>query len=175
MSAGRQFVLDANVFIEAHQKYYRFDICPGFWRALIGEHEKKRICSIDKIKSELDLRDDPLSEWTRQPAPVTFFKGTADKVVGTAFAGMVRWVQAEHQFTPEAKAQFAAGADGWVMAYAKANGLVVVTHEIYAPDAKKKVPMPNVCLEFNVGYCNTFDMLRELKVKFVLKAKRTTK
>jgi hypothetical protein len=175
MSASKQYVLDANVFIQASQRYYGFDICPGFWRALIIHHEKKRLCSIDKIKAELVAGHDELSQWTREKAPATFVKGTADKDVGEAFADMARWVQAEAQFTPEAKAEFASVADGWVIAYAKANGLVVVTHEEYAPDARRKVPMPNVCLELDVDYCDTFDMLRNLKVKFVLQTKRGTR
>jgi len=27
-----QYILDANVFIEAYKRYYAFDLCPGFWR-----------------------------------------------------------------------------------------------------------------------------------------------
>jgi hypothetical protein len=45
-----------------------------------------------------------------------------------------------------------------------------VTHEEYAPEAKRKVPMPNLCIEFDVEYCNTFAMLRELSAQFVLKS-----
>ncbi len=90
-----------------------------------------------------------------------------------AFRDVAKWVQAEPQFTPAAKSQFASVADGWVIAYAKTNGVVVVTHEEYAPDARKKVPIPNVCLEFNVEYCDTFAMLRTLKVQFVLRKRRT--
>jgi hypothetical protein len=56
--------------------------------------------------------------------------------------------------------------------YAKVNGLIVVTHEEYAPAVQRKVPMPNVCLEFNVDYINTFEMLEDLKVKFVMSTKR---
>ncbi len=48
MSDGKQYLLDANVFIEAHQRYYGSDVCPGFWRALIQQHERKRVFSIDK-------------------------------------------------------------------------------------------------------------------------------
>jgi hypothetical protein len=43
-----------------------------------------------------------------------------------------------------------------------------MTHEEYAPDARNKVPMPNVCLEFEVDYCNSFEMLRDLKVRLGL-------
>jgi hypothetical protein len=175
MSDSKRYVLDANVFIEAHQSYYRNGICPAFWLALARQHETKRIVSIDKVKAELLLGNDWLSEWAKDKAPRTFFKQTADKKVSDAFADMMRWVQDDDQFTPEAKSQFASVADGWVVAYARANGLAVATHEEYAPDAKKRVPMPNVCLEFDVRYCNTFEMLSELKVQFILKKRRTRK
>lgn len=174
MSDGKRYVLDANVFIEAHQRYYGLDVCPGFWLALIRQHESKRVFSIDKVKVEILAGNDPLSRWARDTAPSTFFKGTADKAVSDAFRDVANWVQAEPQFSPEAKAQFASVADGWVIAYAKANGLVVVTHEEYAPDARKTVPIPNACLEFNVDYCDTFAMLRALKVQFVLRKRRTS-
>jgi|SRR5207245_2619053 len=169
MSAGKRYVLDSNVFIQAHRTYYGFDFCPGFWLALSRQHEAKRIFSIDKVKAELLPLSDELSRWVNDRAPDTFFKGTADKAVSDAFGDMIIWVQNEPQFTPEAKAEFASVADGWVIAYAKANGLVVVTHEEYAPDVRRKVPIPNVCLEFGVDYCNTFEMLRQLKVRLGLK------
>jgi hypothetical protein len=173
MSVGKRYVLDANTFIAARQSYYGFDICPGFWRALIRQHDAKRVCSIDKVKSELLAGHDKVTEWVRSTAPDTFFKKTADKRVGDAFADMVNWVLSQAQFTSDAKAEFASVADGWVIAYAKANGLVVVTHEVYAPDARRKVPMPNVCDAFGVEPCNTFEMLRDLKVQFVLKKRGT--
>jgi hypothetical protein len=61
-----------------------------------------------------------------------------------------------------------------VIAYARASTLTIVTHEEYAPDAKRKVPIPNVCLEFDVEYRNTFEMLKDLKVRFVLKHGRAS-
>ncbi|MGQ0637426.1 MAG: DUF4411 family protein [Planctomycetaceae bacterium] len=164
--------MDANVFVEAHRRYYGFGICPGFWLALTRHHEDRRVCSIDKIKNELGELNDALQAWAVRKAPATFFKRTADRRVIDAFGQMVNWVQNEQQFTAEAKADFASVADGWVIAYAKANGLVVVTHEEFSPDAKKRVLMPNVCVEFGVDYCDTFKMLSDLKVKFVLKKHR---
>ena len=32
MNAAKQYLLDANVFIGAHQKYYGLDFCPGSGR-----------------------------------------------------------------------------------------------------------------------------------------------
>src|SRR5712692_4581022 len=78
MSAGKRYILCANVFIQAHQTYYGFEICPGFWLALSRQHEAKRIFSIDKIRVELLALSDQLSDWVRNRAPDTFFKGTAD-------------------------------------------------------------------------------------------------
>ncbi len=173
MSASKRYVLDANVFIQASQRYYGFDVCPGFWRALIVQHGKKRLCSIDKIKGELLAGNDELSQWVKEKTLATFFKGTADRAVGVAFANIVRWVQAEKQFVQEAKSEFASVADGWVVAYAKVNSLMVVTHEEYAPEAKRKVPIPNICLEFDRQYCDTFEMLRDLNVQFILRKRRT--
>jgi hypothetical protein len=42
VTISRAFVLDANVFIEAHRRYYAFDIAPLFWTMVImsGEFPK---------------------------------------------------------------------------------------------------------------------------------------
>jgi len=76
------------------------------------------------------------------------------------------WVQGRDQFRPEAKAEFARGADGWLIAYAGVHGLAVVTHEEFAPNVRRKVPIPNVCRQFNVPFVDTFSMLRTLEVRF---------
>ena len=179
MSGSKRYALDANVFIEAKNKYYGFELCPGFWQALTALHKSKSVFSIDKVCDELvrkknkpDDEPDPLSDWAEETVPDTFFKKTQDQAVIVAFEHMVTWVNSESQFTSAAKAEFASVADGWLIAYAKVNELTVVTHEVYDPTIKKKVPMPNVCLEFDVECRNTFEMLKDLKVKFILSTKR---
>ncbi len=173
MSDNRRYVLDANVFIQAHRMHYAFDICPGFWRALIRQNRARTLCSIDRVKSELDEEGDELSTWVNRDVPDDFFKRTSDKRVIDAFVELVNWVQSEEQFTAAAKATFAASADGWLVAFARVNGAVVVTHEEFEPLAKKRVKLPNICIEYNVLYCSTFDMIREVKEQFVLKTRRT--
>ncbi|MBN2022321.1 MAG: DUF4411 family protein [Pirellulales bacterium] len=183
MSGRRCYVLDANVFIEAKNRYYSFEICPGFWKALVVQHQADRVVSIDKVREELvkvqgttedsDEEDrDLLSDWARDSVPSIFFKKVQDPAVIEVFQEMVRWVTSQEQYTPAAKAEFASVADGWLVAYAKANGLVVVTREAYRPDAKASVPIPNVCHEFHVEHVNTFEMLKDLNVKFILSTKR---
>jgi TolB-like protein len=78
-------------------------------------------------------------------------------------------VQKKSHYLQEAKAEFASVADGWLIAFAKIYGLVIVTHETSEPTRKNKVKIPDVCLEFKVEYIDTFVMLRELNIKFGLK------
>ncbi len=175
MSENSSYILDANVFIEAKNRYYAFDICPGFWSSLISLHSEKRVFSIDRIRTELAEKDDELKDWIDNQIPETFFKKTEDQAVVEMFQRMVNWVYSEDQFTPAAKNEFASVADGWVMAFAAVNKSLVVTHEEYAPDVKKKVPMPNVGLEFEVECLNTFDLLRTLDEKLIRSTKRRSR
>ena len=85
-----------------------------------------------------------------------------------AFMKMNKWVQENSRLQPQAIEEFARVADAWLAAYAKVNNNVVVTHEVHNVDAKKRVPLPNVCQQFGVKYYDTFAMLRTLEVRFVL-------
>ena len=172
---SNKYLLDANAFIEAKDRYYGFDICPGYWSSLIAQHRANRLCSLDRIEDELDQQDDVVKEWIENSVPDTFFKKTEDQAVIDKFQEMMNWVYSQSQFTDAAKTEFASVADGWVIAYAAVNGMVVVTHEQYAPDARRKVPMPNVCIEFDVAYVDTFAMLRDLREKFIRSTKRSGK
>ena len=67
---------------------------------------------------------------------------------------------------PYAKTEFASGADGWLIAYAKVNDCVLVTQEVLRPNVKNKVPIPNVCRAFSVPYIDTFEMIRALGIKW---------
>ena len=169
-----KYLLDANAFIEAKDRYYGFDICPGYWSSLLVQHNYRRLYSIDRISDELNELDDVVKQWIEDKVPDTFFKKTEDQAVIEKFQEMVNWVYSQPQFTDAARTEFASVADGWVIAYAAVNGLIVVTHEQFAPEAKRKVPMPNVCVEFDVEYVDTFSMLRELGETFIRSTKRRT-
>jgi len=166
MANGKPFLLDANIFIEAKRKYYAFDLCPGFWEALIWQHRANRIRSIDRVKHELEEGKNDLGKWVSTAMPDSCFASTKDPKVAAQYARMITWVQGQAQFTPGARAHFAAAADGWLIAYAKAYDLIVATHEAFAPEARKTVPMPNVCQAFGIDHVDTFQMLKTLGVSF---------
>jgi len=158
------FALDANVFIEAARRYYAFDIAPAFWNALITHAEDQRIVIIDRIMDEIKRGNDTLAEWITNLKP--WCKSTGEDDVIEAYKEIITWAYNQAQFKEEAKSEFADSPDGWLIAYAKAKGLVVVTHEKLEINAKKTIPIPNVCEAFHVKYIDTFNMLRILGIRF---------
>jgi len=76
MSGSKRYVLDANAFIEAENKFYTPNLCPGYWKALIVQHENGRVFSIDKVLKELTDKGDWLSDWATDTVPATFFRKT---------------------------------------------------------------------------------------------------
>lgn len=170
MVAPTKYVLDANVLVEAKRRYYRFGLCPGFWECLGWHYKQGAVRSIDRVKQELDIGKDELTHWTKKGAPSGFFAPTTDKATAGLFGQMVVWAQSQPQYLPLALTEFATAADGWLVAYAKSNGFVVVTHEVPS-EARNEVKIPNVCKAFGVGYIDTFDMLEELTTVFTWKSK----
>jgi len=162
------YVLDANIFIEAKQRYYAFDVCPGFWDALVWQHGQGRVVSIDRVKTELTQLADDLKSWATVAMPGECFFDTDTEAVLEAYREAIAWVMAQTQFSDPAKAGFAdtGNADAWVIAFAKAIGATVVTHEKANPNVHRRVPIPNVCEGLNVPYVDTFQMLRALATTF---------
>jgi hypothetical protein len=166
MNGLKKYALDANIFIEAKRRYYAFDLCPGFWDSLLWHQGQGRISSIDRVKAEIDKGADDLAKWVKDYMPAVCFASTDNKDISKYFGETMQWVQAQAQYLPAAKAEYAASPDGWLIAYAKVHNLALVTHEVHKPDIRNKVPIPNVCAAVGVEYINTFDMLRDLQISF---------
>ncbi len=105
-------------------------------------------------------------DWAKRILPKAFFAPTDELEVVDWYRQLMEWIRAEPQFLPRAEEEFAAGADGWLVAFAKARGNIVVTLEEFDPVVRKRVPIPNLCKAFDVEYVNLFEMLRRLKVEF---------
>lgn len=161
------FLLDANVLIAAKNSYYGFDLCPGFWEALLAAHTSRSVFSLDRVRDELLRVDDDLVHWVNN-LPESFFLSSADQNTIARFGDMQRWAQQNQQFLPSAREQFAKAADCWLMASAKAHGHTVVTLEAFNVDIRKSIKIPNVCQHFSIPYVNTFVMLKALRTSFML-------
>lgn len=166
MNASVRCLLDSNVLIEAHRRYYGFDLCPGFWDSVVWFHNQDRLLSLDKVREELEHEQDALIQWATSVMPKSGFAASNEREVLDWFGKLQVWAQVQSQFTAAAKQQFATVADAWLVAYAKAHSLVLVTQEEYRPDARKRIPIPNVCKAFDVQHAHTFDMLRALAIRY---------
>lgn len=170
MTEPAPFLLDSDVFIAAKNAYYAFDICPGFWKSVIGAHTEGRARSIDRIRNELltGRKEEDLVQWVENTLPAAFFRDSNSEEISSAYGEVMLWVQRNGQYFDRAKAKFATEADGWLVAYSMVTGTVVVTNEQPRPDSRNRVLLPDVCTQFNVTYRDTFFMLRELVVRLDL-------
>ncbi len=168
MITNRPYVLDSDVFIAAKNSYYAFMICPGFWDSLIHLHDEGNVCSIDRVRGELlaGRKTEDLVQWVKDELPSAFFKDTDEEVVMNAYGQIMLWVQRNAQYFDQAKAKFATEADGWLVAYAMAHGVTVITNEQPRPKSRNRILLPDVCVQFNVSYKDTFAMLHELAVRY---------
>jgi hypothetical protein len=165
MKQNPPLVMDANAFIQAHRRFYAFDICPGYWAAIKWHYKQSGVCSIDRVYEELERGEDILLDWVKKNLPKAFFASSAELDIVSWYRKLAEWVQAEPQFLPRAADEFAAGADGWLVAFAKARSGIVVTLEEFDPVIKKRVPIPNLCRAFDVECINPFDLLRRLNAE----------
>lgn len=160
----RVYLLDTNVFISAHKQYYSPDFCPGFWECLMHFCSEGQVMSIDRVKEEIHYPPELVS-WV-DATPNSMFRASQGAPVVYEFQQIMAWIEKHPKFKYSAKREFSKGADGWLIAYAKSHGAIVVTNEVFDPKVRKKVKIPNVCQHFKVECMTTYEMLRELGVEF---------
>lgn len=155
------YILDSNVFMEAKNRYYAFDIVPGFWEALIDHAGTGHIQSIDRVRAEIDKGEDDLKAWANSSFHL-WFASTDDPLVTNAYRRIIEWANQQQQFDRVAKAEISRteNADAWLVAYALSKDYVVVTHEQCNRNAKARIPIPNICQAFNVQCCDIYQVLR---------------
>ena len=155
-----RYLTDADVLIAAYRDRYPPDLFPDLWDSLSHHLSSGRVLIIDRVSDEI-LFPNGLVQWVEQAAN-GYFPSTATQPIADAYRQLMDWVQENPQFTQVARADFARGADGWIVAYAMVHGAIVVTNEVAAPDARRKVPLPDLCNQFHIRSINTIAMLREI-------------
>jgi hypothetical protein len=162
-----KYLFDSNVFIEAKNRYYAFDICPGFWDWM--DHVAKVDAgSIVNVCDELRGGKDDLAKWANARRTQPWFLKVDDVDTQKLFQSVATFVN-NGPFKQAAKAKFLSGADPWLIAKAKIVGAKVVTHEVSAPDSKVRVPIPDVCTAFGVVCTQPHEALRSMAASFTFK------
>ncbi|MEF1256115.1 DUF4411 family protein [Vibrio sp. M260112] len=160
------YLLDANTFIEAKNRYYSMTICPGYWQWILDSNIKFGVSSIDFVKTELVAGNDDLSTWAKDHYHI--FASIDDEETQLAFVDVVNHVMSLQDMRPGTHEEFLRGADPWLIAKAIATKATIVTHEKLDRKIKKKILIPNICEAFGVQYINTFELLNELEACFVI-------
>lgn len=169
----RKYCIDANVLIQAWQKYYAPDLCPSYWEMLNKLGAKGIIFISEEVRNEIIPKDnnsveneDGLSKWLKK-SPIPIHK-TNEGVINC-------WRQIL-QNNPQHKLlvdndKGRSLADPWVIAHAMNANAIVVTKEnlINNPNAKKPITIPNVCNNMGIQWMDDFTFVREVGIKFECK------
>jgi predicted nucleic acid-binding protein len=161
-TTANKYCLDANVLIQAWQKYYNPKFCPDYWGILIELGKQDKIFIPELVYEEITRTEDDLSRWVKASKipikkisePVTIclqkiyavnpvHKNLVDNITGRSLA------------------------DPWVIAHSLHENATVVTKEekITALNSKR-IRIPNVCDNMGLRWMNDFQFIDELGIKF---------
>lgn len=160
------YLLDADVLIDASRDYYRFDSVPQFWNWLIKKGEEGIVKIPIEIYEEIKegSNEDALTKWAKDPA--TEHALLLNEEVNVSLVSKVVDEGYASDLTDDEVEQI--GCDPFLIAYALASpeDRRVVTTEVSKPKkirANRRVP--DVCADFNIKCCHTFQFIRELNFK----------
>lgn len=159
------YLLDANVFIEAKNRHFGFDICPGFWEWLVLRHQAGTIASIEAVRDELLRGKDDLTTWSQHLAPSFFL--APDPTSVPHMAALSIWAS-KGSYLPVAIAEFLASADYLLAAQAMGAGHVVVTHEVSNPASRRRIMLPDACAHLGVETIGAYEFTRREGLRLIL-------
>ena len=159
---GQPYCLDANVLIEAWQKYYSPAVCPDYWEMLNGLGQQERIFLPKAVFDEIIRTEDDLAAWLKTSLiPVHPIDGQVTRCLSQIYAA-----DPSHKLLVDNTRQRSL-ADPWVIAHAMNNKACVVTKEHLETAANsKRVKIPNVCQNMGIRWIDDFAFIRELKISF---------
>jgi hypothetical protein len=157
------YCLDANVLIQAWQKYYSPKFCPSYWDILNELGNQQTIFIAEEVFNEIIRTEDDLSKWLKQ-----------SKIsVRSISEGVTKCLQQIYAKDPSHKTlvdntKSRSLADPWVIAHAINEGAIVVTkEEKITALSSNKIKIPNVCDNMGIAWINDFEFINELNIKFV--------
>lgn len=163
MSAeATRYCLDANVLIQAWQKYYNPKICPDYWKILIELGKQGRIFIPELVYQEIIRTEDDLSQWLKS-SEIPIEKIT--EPVTLCLQQIYSSNPVHKTLVDNTKARSL--ADPWVIAHAMHdNGVVVTKEEKITASSSKRIKIPNVCDNIGLRWINDFQFVDEIGVRF---------
>lgn len=152
------YLLDSNVFIEAKNRYYAFDIAPVFW-SWLDELFSGDARIITNVRDEILDGSDELADWMKVRKDEAWILDVDDEKTQLAFTDLANEVSSAN-YKASAINDFLSRADPWIVAKAQVEQATIVTHEQLDLGARRKIPLPNPCQSRAITCLNTFDFLR---------------
>ncbi len=160
--ASNKYFLDANVLIQAWQKYYSPKICPDYWERL-NELGSKGIISLpEMVYEEISRTEDDLSDWLKKS---DIKKVKITESVTSCLKDIYSKNEKHKLLVDNRKGRSL--ADPWLIAHAMSENAIVVTKEILITQANSKtIRIPNVCSNMGVRWIDDFEFIQELDIQF---------
>jgi hypothetical protein len=168
-STAHIYCLDANVLIQAWQKYYAPEICTDYWEILNELGKQGRIFIAEEVKNEIvviddkEKKEDDLSKWLKRSS-IPVHKATENVI--KCWQNIIQANSLHKLLVDNVKGRSL--ADPWVISHALDKKATVVTKEspIISLNAKKPVTIPNVCDNMGVRWIDDFAFVKEIGLKF---------
>ncbi|NAS14435.1 DUF4411 family protein [Poritiphilus flavus] len=156
------YCLDANVLIQAWQKYYSPEISPSYWDTLNDLGRRGIIFVPSAVKDEIEKGEDDLYLWLKSSSiPIRQIDGQVTKCLKDIYAA-----NPTHKYLVSSNGIHSL-ADPWVIAHAINENAVVVTKEIKDVYKKPtKIKIPHVCDNMKIKWINDFDFIKEVNIRF---------
>jgi predicted nucleic acid-binding protein len=157
-----KYCLDANVLIQAWQKYYNPKFCSGYWKVLTELGKQGKIFVPELVYEEIVRTEDDLSKWLKG-SKIPINKIT--EAVTVCLQGIYSANPIHKNLVDNTKARSL--ADPWVIAHAlHENAIVVTKEEKVTALNSNRIKIPNVCDNMGVKWINDFQLVSELGIKF---------
>ena len=156
------YCIDANILIQAWQKYYSPEICPSYWKVLNDLGKKGIIFIPESVYEEIEKGEDNLFEWLKNSdIPIKKIDGEVTRGLKQIYSS-----NPDHKYLVSSNG-IHSKADPWVIAHAMKENAIVVTKEIKDSFRKPtKIKIPHVCDNMNVSWIDDFEFIRNLNITF---------
>jgi len=157
-----KYCIDANVLIQAWQKYYSPKICPNYWEVLNDLGKADIIFIPELVFEEIIRTEDDLSRWLKNSKiPIRKISEPVIKSLQEIYSK-----NPIHKNLVDNTKQRSL-ADPWVIAHAMTEDATVVTKENKETALNaKRIKIPNVCENMLVRWIDDFEFIKELGIKF---------
>ncbi len=162
MSTAKLYCLDANVLIQAWQKYYSPKFCTDYWDMLNELGIQGKIFIPEIVKEEITRTEDDLANWIKGCSiPIRKISESVTKCLQSIYAA-----DPSHKKLVDSTRNRSL-ADPWLIAHAIDENAIVVTKENKETAINtKRIKIPNVCDNMGVAWMDDFQFINEVGLSF---------